>query len=221
MGEIAPLFLFHHNANIWYNMVVKIVDCIRINAWEAIHLRSVARILILAVITTLFTSFTPCSAANDSSSFAPGERETLSSLNAKGIRIKWKSYTVEFAYWGTVHFVTGIDTKNRHELCIYLTDTHDKVLYTFPLAEEIRWRTCDEVRAVAFTDVDKDGLADVIVIGIYNTGVNITKNRFYAATVYFQKEKEFINDPDLDMQINRAHKNRTIDMVLEFFEGRF
>ena len=184
-------------------------------------MKSMARVLVLAVITTLFTCFTPCNAANNSSSISPSERETLSSLDAKGIRIKWKSYTVEFAYWGPVHFVTGIDTRNRHELCIYLTDTHDKVLYTFPLAEEIRWRTCDEVRAVAFTDVDKDGLADVIVIGIYNTGVNITKNRFNAATVYFQKGKDFISDSDLDKQINSAHKNQTIDMVLEFLEGRF
>lgn len=180
-----------------------------------------ARILVFALITTIFTSFIPSNAANDSSSIATSERETLTDLDAKGIRIRRQSYTVEFANGGTVHFVTGVDTKNRHELCIYLTDTHDKVLYTFPLAEEIRWRTCDEIRAVAFMDVDKDGLADVIVIGIYNTGVNITKNRFYAATVYFQKGKEFISDPDLDKQINRAYKNQTIDMVLEFLEGRF
>jgi hypothetical protein len=177
-------------------------------------MRSMARILVFVLITFLFSSFTPSIAATS-------EQETLSSLDAKGIRIKWQSYTIPFENWGTVRFVTGIDTNDRHQLCIYLTDIHDKVLYTFPLAEEIRWRTCDEIKAVAFTDVDKDGLTDVIVIGIYNTGVNITVNRFHAATVYFQKEREFINDPELDEQINRAHKNKTIDMVLEFLEGRF
>lgn len=143
--------------------------------------------------------------------------ETLTSLDAKGLRFHDQSFEVVFENWGKVRFVTGIDIKNLRVLCIYLTDGQENVLYKFPLASEIKWLKCDEVKAVSFVDVDKDGLADVIVIGIYNTGIggpNVL--HFPVATVYFQKGGEFVSNPDLDKRINDAYKNRTIDMVLEF-----
>lgn len=183
-----------------------------------IRLRIIARTLVLMLIMVIYSTNI---AASDGNSTVQSKQETLTSLVDKGLRFHPQSFEVAFENWGKVRIVTGIDIKNFRVLCIYIADDKDKVLYKFPLADEIRRLRCDEVKAIAFMDIDKDGLADVIVIGIYNTGVNITKNRFYAATVYFQKGKEFINDPDLDEQINRAHKNKTIDMALEFLEGRF
>jgi hypothetical protein len=149
-------------------------------------------------------------------------QETLTSLDSKGLRFHEDSFEVTFENWGKVRFITGIDIKNRRVLCIYLTDDQENVLYKFPLANKIRWLMCDEVKAVSFADLDKDGLADVVVIGIYNTGVGSGPlfSHFHVATIYFQKGTEFINDPNLDKQINDAYKNRTIDMVLDFVANK-
>lgn len=180
--------------------------------------------LILAVLMAVCPDCCPASAAGEYTVGAAGGsgQETMASLDAKGVRIKGQAFPVIFENWGKVRLFTGIDTRERFGLCMFLADDQDNVVYVFPVAHEIRWLTCDEVKAVAFADVDKDGLADVIVIGIYNTGVGSGPqfSHFHVATIYFQKGREFVNDHDLDKQINAAYKNRTIDMVLEFVNSK-
>lgn len=184
-------------------------------------MKRLARVLAILLLIVLCPSYPLGNAAGDNSANSEGTSgETLASLVNKGLRFHDQSFEVVFENWGKARFVTGIDIKNLRVLCIYLTDGQENVLYKFPLASEIKWLKCDEVKTVSFVDVDMDGLTDVVVIGIYNTGIGgANVLHFPVATVYFQKDKEFISDPDLDKQINEAKQNKTVDMVREFVAG--
>lgn len=173
------------------------------------------RFLILLILISLL-SVSSASAASSISG------ETLDSLQSKGLMIiESQSFPVELENWGKVRFVSGIMGDPKLKAYFFLISDKGEVLYTFPDFFGNRWNNCRGIVAVSFTDVNHDGLTDVVVIAQYATGVGPTGNRPYPiASVYFQKGKEFVNDPKLDEQLNNFDKRWNIDMVLEFMDGK-
>jgi hypothetical protein len=132
-----------------------------------------------------------------------------------------QSFWVDLENWGKVPFITGYELENNlPNLSFHLADSEDNILYNFSEFHGNKW-VFYEVRAISFKDVNKDGVKDIIVNVDYILGHG--KNAavpFPIGGVYFQKEKEFINIPELDEQINDANKNENIAMIEEFVKEK-
>lgn len=149
--------------------------------------------------------------------------QTLIDLQEKGLKIiKDQTFWTEFKNWGKVKFVPGELLKDGNlKLYLYLVDNDGNVLYKFPEFYGNTWSMFTEFKAVSFKDINKDGMKDIIVISEYMTGVGQEGAiPFPVGSIYFQKEKEFINIPELDEQINDANKNKNIHMILKFVEDK-
>lgn len=147
----------------------------------------------------------------------------LSELQNKGFKtIEEQSFWVGFENWGKVRFVSGTyPDGGTYKLHFYLVDDSQNVLYDFPEFYGNQWSTFFEFQAVAFRDVNNDGLKDIIIIADYMTGVGPTGAiPFHVASIYYQKDKDFMSVLDLDNKINDEGKNENIDMVLKFAKGK-
>lgn len=156
-------------------------------------------------------------------SSALNNEENLSDLQEKGLKvIENQSFWVELENWGKVRFVSRQFTdEGTFKLQFYLVDDKGNILYNFPDFYNSKFWFFYELRAIAFKDVNKDGLKDIVVIADYVSGVGEQGAiPFPVGSVYFQKENEFVNIPELDEQINDANKNETIDMIQKFVEEK-
>lgn len=146
--------------------------------------------------------------------------ESLDDFKKKGFEtIEDQSFWVEFKNWGNIRFVSIFyrDVRRKFKFC--LVDENGLILYLSPDFIDGWW--FNEIRAISFKDVNKDGLKDIIIIADYLTGVGSTGAiPFPICGVYFQHENEFINITALDEQINNAKKNESISMVLHFLEDK-
>ena len=144
--------------------------------------------------------FTPYN-LKDINGFAPVEDQT---------------FMVDLNSWGNVKFVSGKLTAGSHvPVVFYLTNEDGDILYNFNAVLPYSV----DVKAVSFKDVDKDGLKDIIIIVEDNydgaSGGTI-------ATVYFQKaDGSFLNDPELDQEINGSGNNKDINGVTSYFLSKF
>jgi hypothetical protein len=147
------------------------------------------------------------------------KEEDLNLLVKNGLRVfDDQSFSTEFENYGEVKFVSGgVEGDNPFELRLYLTDNDGKVLYSFSDFYGNRWSMLTEIVVVAFKDVNKDGLKDIIIIANYMTGVGENGAvEFPVAGIYFQKDMEFIDISEIDEQINEKGKNANIDEVIKF-----
>jgi hypothetical protein len=152
-----------------------------------------------------------------------GSKDKVSELKEKGLEIiENQSFWVELEKWGKVRFVSCTqETDGLIKLRLFLTDKNEKILYKFPDFYGNQWSMFHEFQAVAFRDVNKDGLKDIIIIADYMTGAGPEGAiPFHAGSIYFQKENGFANSPELDDEINSKKKNQTIDMIVEYAEGK-
>lgn len=152
-----------------------------------------------------------------------GLEEKLGDLQKKGLEvIENQSFWTDFEKWGKVRFISGkVHDNGPFKLRFYLTDKEEKVLYRFPEFYGNQWPSFEELTAVAFKDVNKDGLKDIIIIAQYITGVGAQGvTPFPTAGIYFRKGMEFVNIPKLDDEINDAKKNQSVDMVLKFVDRK-
>lgn len=122
---------------------------------------------------------------------------------------KNQSFDVELENWGDVRFVSGWDFDNK--LCFYLTDDKDTILYRFP-GYYNNWWYNQTISAVAFRDVNEDGLKDVIILALRN-------NEFTTCDIYFQKGGEFVQVPELYTELNESDRNYdTINKVVDYMK---
>lgn len=157
------------------------------------------------------------------SNTSANNEEKISGLQKKGLKIiENQSFNIELEKWGKVRFVSGkISVNGTDKLQFYLVGENEKILYHFLDFPGNKWPMFFELKAISFKDANKDGLRDVIVIADYLTGVGAQGAiPFHVGGIYFQKEKEFINLPELDKEINDAKKNENIDMIVKFIEGK-
>jgi hypothetical protein len=150
-------------------------------------------------------------------------KENLNDPKKNGLEIiENQSFEVELEKWGKVKFVTATLAANPFpKLVFFLTDDKGTVLYSFSDFVEYPGWLLSEARAVAFRDVNKDGLKDIIIIADYMTGVG--KNGaipFHHSKIYFQKEKRFVCIPELDEKINEGQQNESIDTLINFVAGK-
>lgn len=146
----------------------------------------------------------------------------LKSMQKNGFEIiKEQSFWVQLENWGKVHFVSGYNKiQGIPKVKFYLVNSNDDIVYDFPDFYGNMW-VFYELKAVSFKDINKDGLKDIIIIADYILGHGENAAvPFPVSSVYFQKDKKFINLPELDEQINYKNKNQNIDSLLKFFEGK-
>ncbi|URJ43285.3 DUF4163 domain-containing protein [Paenibacillus polymyxa] len=131
-----------------------------------------------------------------------------------------QSFQTTLEGFGKVRFVSTQAKKDEiPKNYFFLLDDRERVIYSFPDLYGNEWWYADEgVEAVAFKDVNKDGLKDVIIIAYYETGSGPDGAKpFPIADIYFQKKnKTFTTIPALDETLNDQGHNRTIKDVVQY-----
>nr|WP_249931029.1 DUF4163 domain-containing protein [Paenibacillus polymyxa] len=131
-----------------------------------------------------------------------------------------QSFQTTLEGFGKVRFVSTKTRENEiPKNYFFLLDDRERIIYSFPDMYGNEWWYADEgIEAVAFRDVNKDGLKDIIIIAHYETGTGPDGAKpFPIADIYFQKKnKTFTTIPALDETLNDQGHNRTIKDVIQY-----
>ncbi|MEK4734317.1 MULTISPECIES: hypothetical protein [unclassified Paenibacillus] len=131
-----------------------------------------------------------------------------------------QSFQTTLEGFGKVRFVSTKTKKDEiPKNFFFLLDDRERVVYSFPDLYGNEWWYADEgIEAVAFKDLNKDGLKDVIIIAYYETGSGPDGAKpFPIADIYFQKKnKTFTTIPALDETLNDKGHNQTINDVIQY-----
>jgi len=136
----------------------------------------------------------------------------LDTLVKNGLHVfEDQSFDVKLDNFGDVRFVSGLDEYN--ELWLYLLNSNKEIIYVFPYFYTNVLSDLQEVNAVSFKDVNKDGLKDITIIAHY---LSANGDELTMANVYFQKDKGFINSNELDEKINETNNNNSINEIAKY-----
>ncbi|MGR6762824.1 hypothetical protein [Paenibacillus polymyxa] len=130
-----------------------------------------------------------------------------------------QSFETSFEGWGRAKFVsTDAMIEETPGNYFFLLDEQNYILYSFPKFYGNNWSGRNGLAAVAFKDVNKDGLKDVIIIAYVDAGAGPSIiEPFPIAGIYFQKEnKTFTTLPELDQAINDKGHNQTIKDIIQY-----
>lgn len=133
-----------------------------------------------------------------------------------------QSFQTTFEGFGKVRFVSTYGyTEGFRKFFFFLLDDQGHILYPFPdFYGNREWvARYGGVEAVAFKDVNKDGLKDVIIIADVDNGIHGSGrvDEFSIADIYFQKKnKTFTTIPTLDEALNDQGHNQTIKDVVQY-----
>jgi len=144
----------------------------------------------------------------------------------EGKKIEEQSFEVSFKNFGKVEFASYAQYQHSPpRLNLYLLKD-GKVLYELPDYYGNKSWSFDDVIAVAFKDMNFDGLKDIVVMSNYITGIGRTGTEpFRVVDVYFQKENGFeqvnnisegLNDPK--NYVNLKTINDVVLHVRKFYE---
>nr|WP_243208170.1 MULTISPECIES: DUF4163 domain-containing protein [unclassified Paenibacillus] len=133
-----------------------------------------------------------------------------------------QSFQTTLEGFGKVRFVSTYGyPEGFRKFFFFLLDDQGHILYPFPNFYGNReWvARYGGVEAVAFKDVNKDGLKDVIIIADVDNGIHGPGrvDEFPIADIYFQKtNKTFTTLPALDETLNDQGHNQTIQDVVQY-----
>lgn len=133
-----------------------------------------------------------------------------------------QSFQTTFEGFGKVRFVSTYGyTEGFRKFFFFLLDDQGHILYPFPdFYGNREWvARYGGVEAVAFKDVNKDGLKDVIIIADVDNGIHGPGrvDQFPIADIYFQKKnKTFTTLSALDEALNDQGHNQTIKAVIQY-----
>ncbi|MBZ6443793.1 MAG UNVERIFIED_CONTAM: DUF4163 domain-containing protein [Paenibacillus polymyxa] len=133
-----------------------------------------------------------------------------------------QSFQTTLEGFGKVRFVSTYGyPEGFRKFFFFLLDDQEHILYPFPNFYGNReWvARYGGVEAVAFKDVNKDGLKDVIIIADVDNGIHGPGrvDEFPIADIYFQKtNKTFTTIPALDETLNDQGHNQTIQDVVQY-----
>ncbi|WP_043891377.1 DUF4163 domain-containing protein [Paenibacillus sp. Aloe-11] len=133
-----------------------------------------------------------------------------------------QSFQTTFEGSGKVRFVSTYGyPEGLRKYFFFLLDDQGHIVYSFPeFYGNHEWvARYGGVEAVAFKDVNKDGLKDVIIIASVDNGIHGPGrvDEFPMAGIYFQKKnKTFTTLPALDQAINDKGHNQTIKDVIQY-----
>jgi hypothetical protein len=139
----------------------------------------------------------------------------LDTLVKNGLRVfEDQSFDVKLDSFGDVRFVSGLGEFNQ--LWLYLVNSNKEIIYVFPYFYTNVLSDLQEVNAVSFKDVNKDGLKDITIIAhcLSANGDELTM-----ANVYFQKDNGFMNSYQLDEKINDTNNNNSINEITKYVNG--
>jgi len=142
---------------------------------------------------------------------------TLNNLKDGGLQvIQTQCFLVNLENYGSVKFISGLKRENSNDnVNFYLVNDRNNVLYKFPDFYGNAKGMFTDIEAVSFSDVNKDGLKDIIVIANYSINGKSTK----ICSIYFQKGKEFINNKNFDDKINNSPNNKSVAAILKYAKG--
>lgn len=150
---------------------------------------------------------------------ASASAQTIDELKSEGAKIIDKqSFPVKLENFGNVKFVAVSKPVNDYNKAyFYLADSNGNILYTFPDFYGNKWSMLSSIDAVSFTDVNGDGLKDIVIVSKYVTGAGSDGSTpFNVSGVYFQKGKEFTSNSSLDEKLNDADKNTDVKTVISY-----
>ncbi|MMZ48939.1 hypothetical protein D1872_106240 [compost metagenome] len=133
-----------------------------------------------------------------------------------------QSFQTTFEGFGKVRFVSTYGySEGFRKFFFFLLDGQGHMLYPFPdFYGNREWvARYGGVEAVAFKDVNKDGLKDVIIIAKVDNGIHGPGrvDQFPIADIYFQKKnKTFTTLSALDEALNDQGHNQTIKDVIQY-----
>ncbi|QYK64569.1 DUF4163 domain-containing protein [Paenibacillus sp. S25] len=133
-----------------------------------------------------------------------------------------QSFHTTLEGFGKVRFVSTYGyPEGLRKFFFFLLDDQGHILYPFPdFYGNREWvARYGGVEAVAFKDVNKDGLKDVIIIADVDNGIHGPGrvDEFPIADIYFQKKnKTFTTLPALDQALNDQEHNQTIKDVIQY-----
>ncbi|KAE8562123.1 MULTISPECIES: polysaccharide deacetylase family protein [Paenibacillus] len=133
-----------------------------------------------------------------------------------------QSFQTTLEGFGKVRFVSTYGyPEGLRKFFFFLLDDQGHILYPFPdFYGNREWvARYGGVEAVAFKDVNKDGLKDVIIIADVDNGIHGPGriDEFPIADIYFQKKnKTFTTIPALDEALNDQGHNQTIKDVVQY-----
>ncbi|WP_338532945.1 DUF4163 domain-containing protein [Paenibacillus peoriae] len=133
-----------------------------------------------------------------------------------------QSFQTTLEGFGKVRFVSTYGyPEGLRKFFFFLLDDQGHILYPFPdFYGNREWvARYGGVEVVAFKDVNKDGLKDVIIIANVDNGIHGPGrvDEFPMASIYFQKKnKTFTTLPALDQALNDQEHNQTIKDVIQY-----
>ncbi|WP_025721828.1 hypothetical protein [Paenibacillus polymyxa] len=133
-----------------------------------------------------------------------------------------QSFQTTLEGFGKVRFVSTYGyPEGLRKFFFFLLDAQGQIIYPFPeFYGNHEWvARYGGIEAVAFKDVNKDGLKDVIIIANVDNGIHGPGrvDEFSMAGIYFQKKnKTFTTIPTLDEALNDQGHNQTIKDVIQY-----
>jgi hypothetical protein len=122
-----------------------------------------------------------------------------------GERIKEQTFPLQTKAFGKVTFAPFI---SEMKVSFYLL-RGDSAVYAFPGFYGNIW-IVSSINAVAFVDVNGDGLKDVLIIGSSMTGAGPTAAQEWSVVdVYFQTAAGFANCKEVTEELNKHGENLT------------
>lgn len=123
---------------------------------------------------------------------------------------------------GECTFIPAME-KDYHRLAIFLADAEGKILFkTNELETNHRisgqlWQPTRDLGAVTFTDLNKDGRTDIVLITrCVNAAGEYAGKPYKIGDVLFQGEGTFYRDWRISDKINRFDMNRSVNSIISF-----
>lgn len=132
--------------------------------------------------------------------------------------IEESTFNTKFDNFGYVKFISGMKREYGCEIfAFYIADENNNILYKLSDFTGNDTGFGYNIDCVAFYDLNKDGLKDILIIASYK---NFEGNILPKAGIYFQNGNEFVQDEELNYELNTSGKNYNLENVLIFMENR-
>jgi hypothetical protein len=165
----------------------------------------------LTVTETPVQTITP--AATPKPGSGPGNLKDIKGF----VPFENQSFMVDLNSWGNVKFVSGKLTAGTHiPTVFYLTDEAGNILYSF---EDTPFPYSVDVKSVSFTDVNKDGLKDIIIIVV--DAYQVSDGKPIAAVWLQNADGTFTCDTKLYQELNESGNNKDIKTVTNYLSKKF
>ncbi len=132
-------------------------------------------------------------------------RPSSTEIVPRGDLVPEQSFTVDFAGYGRVTFATYHDLDNSPPNVHFYLLRDGKVIHELPDFYGNQLWAFDEVDAVAFRDVNGDGLKDILIIAEYITGAGPGgAEPFRVIDVFFRGESGFYREEAISELLNNS-----------------